>query len=59
MKAQIVGWIAVAVGAIGFVVPLVSLLDHSDLDIARTGIMISGSIVLGCGLIAAAIGLKK
>jgi hypothetical protein len=59
MKAQIVGWIAVAVGLIGFVVPLVSLLDHSDLDIARTGIMISGSIVLGCGLIATSIGLKK
>jgi hypothetical protein len=59
MKAQIVGGIAVAVGLIGFIAPLVSLPDHSDLDIGRTGIMTSGSIVLGCGLIAAAIGLKK
>ena len=58
MKPQSIGIAAIVLGAIGIVIPMLVLCGNSQ-PVVHTGIMISGSIVLGCGVIATAIGLKK
>lgn len=58
MKPQSIGITAIILGAIGIAIPILVLSGNSQPEV-HTGIMISGSIILGCGVIATAIGLKK
>ena len=58
MKPQTVGIAAIVLGAIGFATPILVLAGNSQ-SAVQVGVMISGSIILGCGVIATAIGLKK
>jgi hypothetical protein len=58
MKVQSIGITAIILGAIGIVIPILVLAGNSQ-PVVQLGVMISGAIVLGCGVIATTIGLKK
>jgi hypothetical protein len=56
--AQGVGVFTMVVGAIGIIVPLLVLMGNSSANI-QIAVLVSGSIIFGCGSIATAIGKKN
>ena len=56
--AQGVGILAMIVGAIGIIIPLLVLMGNSSMNI-QLAVLVSGAIIFGCGSIATAIGKKK
>lgn len=56
--AQGVGIFTMIVGAIGIIVPLFVLVGNSSINI-QLAVLLSGSIIFGCGSIATAIGRKR
>ncbi|MDP6629548.1 MAG: hypothetical protein QGH42_01920 [Kiritimatiellia bacterium] len=58
MKSKDIGFFAMGVGALGIIIPILVLIGDSS-KIIQIGIMISGSIIFGCGCIAAVIAQNK
>ena len=57
MKPQAIGIAATDLGAFGIAIPILVLAGNSQ-PAVQIGVMISGAIIFGCGVIATAIGLK-
>lgn len=58
MKPKSIGLFAMGVGVLGVVIPILVLMGHSA-ETIQIGIMISGSIIFGCGCIATVIAQNK
>ena len=58
MGSKAIGVVAMVTGGLGMGIPILVLAGNSQPEV-QVGVMISGSVVFGCGVIATAIGLKK